>query len=593
MKKIKESRGSNMKTHMNTDFNLKNVGEKVTLYGWVQKKRDLGGVTFIDLRDRSGIIQLVVKPEDASHAIAASLKTEAVIKVVGTISERESKNNKIPTGDIEVLVAEIELINNSIDLPFEISNDTTALEDTRLKYRYLDLRRENLKNNLLLRHQVTMIVRNYLSKLGFVEIETPILCKSTPEGARDYLVPSRIFNGKFYALPQSPQIYKQLLMIGGMEKYFQIARCFRDEDLRADRQPEFTQIDIEMSFIEEEDIWNVVEDMMKEIFSTIKNVHLDKFVRLTYNECMDRFGSDKPDTRFAMEIQDISEIFKDTTFTIFQNILNDKGLINCLVVKNASDKFSRKDLDKLTDFVKIYKAKALSYLKYNNDELTGSIIKVMSEEEKNSLISKLDLKENDLVLIIADQKPIVKTALGALRVKLGHDLNLIDNSKYNFLWVTEFPMYEFSEEENRYVAAHHPFTSPRVQDIDKLLTDKANCYSRAYDLVLNGYELLSGSIRIHDSITQKKVFEAIGLSDEEAQEKFGFFLEAFKYGAPPHGGVGIGLERLIMLLCGTDNIRDVVAFPKTASAACLMSDAPNVVSTKQLNDLGIAIKEEK
>lgn len=579
-----------MKKNYNTDFNIKNVNEKVTLYGWVQKKRDLGGLTFIDLRDRSGIIQLVVRPEDEAHSIATSLKNEAVIKVEGTISERESKNTKIPTGEIEVLVEKMELINNSIDIPFEITNDTTALEDTRLKYRYLDIRRENIKNNLMLRHQVTMIVRNFLSNLGFIEVETPILCKSTPEGARDYLVPSRIFNGRFYALPQSPQIYKQLLMIGGMERYFQIARCFRDEDLRADRQPEFTQIDIEMSFIEEEDIWGVVEGMMGEIFKEVKGIELAKFPRLTYNECMDRFGSDKPDTRFEMEIQDITEIFKNTTFEIFKNIINDNGIINCLVVKNASDKFSRKDLDKLTDFAKIYKAKALSYLKYIENELSGNIAKVTSDEEKAELISKLSLEENDLVLIIADQKKITKLALGALRVKLGHDLDLIDTTKYNFLWVTEFPMYEYSEEENRFVAAHHPFTSPRKEDMDKLLTDKANCYSRAYDLVLNGYELLSGSIRIHDAVTQKKVFDAIGLTEEEAKLKFGFFLDAFKYGAPPHGGVGIGLERLIMILADTDNIRDVVAFPKTASASCLMSEAPNIVDEKQLNELGIKIK---
>ncbi len=579
-----------MKKYMNASFNIKNVGEEVTLYGWVQKRRDLGGLTFIDLRDRSGIIQLVVRPEDSAHKIAVTLKNEAVIKVVGTISERESKNPKLPTGDIEVLVKDMELINNSIDIPFEIANDTTALEDTRLKYRYLDIRRENIKDNLILRHKVTMIIRQYLSELGFIEVETPILCKSTPEGARDYLVPSRISNGKFYALPQSPQIYKQLLMIGGMEKYFQIARCFRDEDLRADRQPEFTQIDIEMSFIEEEDIWNVVEEMFKEIFGQIKGVKFDKFPRLTYDECMRRFGSDKPDTRFDMEIQDITDILKNTTFEIFQNILKSEGIINCLVVKNAADKYSRKELDKLNDFVKIYKAKALSYLKYSSKELSGSISKVLSEEEKSSLISHLGLEENDLVLIVADQYPITKTSLGALRCKLGKDLDLIDKDKYNFVWVTEFPMFEFSEEENRYVAAHHPFTSPRKEDLDKLLTDKPHCYSRAYDLVLNGYELLSGSIRIHDSETQKKVFDAIGLTDEEAKQKFGFFLEAFKYGAPPHGGVGIGLERIIMILAGTENIRDVIAFPKTASAACLMTEAPNVVDEKQLNELGIKLK---
>lgn len=579
-----------MKKYNNGDFRINNVGEEVTLYGWVQKKRNLGGLIFIDLRDRSGIMQLVVRPDNKDYEVASSLKAESVIKAQGIIEERESKNLKVPTGEVELIVNELLLINQSLDIPFEIASDTTALEDTRLKYRYLDIRRENIKDNLLLRHKVCMITRNYLSNNNFIEIETPILCVPTPEGARDYLVPSRIFNGRFYALPQSPQIYKQLLMIGGMEKYFQIARCFRDEDLRADRQPEFTQIDIEMSFADEEDIWQTVEGLMKNIFKEIKNVELDKFPRLTYNECMRRFGSDKPDTRFGMELNDISDIFENTDFEIFKNILSSKGVVNAIVLKNKSSDLSRKDIDKLTDFVKIYKAKALSYLKYNNNELTGSIAKVMSDSEKENLIKKLDLDDNDLVFIVADKKNVSQTALGALRVKLGHDYNLIDTTKYNFLWATEFPMFEYSEEENRFVAAHHPFTSPRKEDMDKLLTDKENCYSRAYDLVLNGYELLSGSVRIHDSQTQAKVFEAIGLSDEEARRKFGFFLDAFKYGAPPHCGVGIGLERLIMILADTDNIRDVVAFPKTASASCLMSEAPGIVDEKALNDLGIKIK---
>ena len=579
-----------MKKNNNGEFRIQNVGDQVTLYGWVQKKRNLGGLVFIDLRDRSGIIQLVVKPDNKYYETASSLKSESVIKIEGKISERESKNNKIPTGDIEVIVDNIELINQSIDIPFEINNDLTALEDTRLKYRYLDIRRDNIKNNLLLRHKVCMITRNYLSNNDFVEVETPILCVPTPEGARDYLVPSRIFNGRFYALPQSPQIYKQLLMIGGMERYFQIARCFRDEDLRADRQPEFTQIDIEMSFSDEEDIFGVVEGLMGNIFKDIKGITLDKFPRLRYTECIDRFGSDKPDTRFDMEIKDISNIFKNTEFEIFKNILNSNGIINAIVLKNHSNDLSRKDIDKLTEFVKIYKAKALSYLKYNNSEFSGGFAKFITDEEKDEIINTLGIEENDLIFVIADKKNVVKTALGALRVKLGHDFNLIDNTKYNFLWVTEFPMFEFSEEENRYVAAHHPFTSPREEDMDKLLTDKENCFSRAYDLVLNGYELLSGSVRIHDSNTQSRVFEAIGLTKEDAQRKFGFFLEAFKYGAPPHCGVGIGLERLIMILAGTDNIRDVVAFPKTASASCLMSEAPGVVDEKALNDLGIKIK---
>ena len=503
-----------MKKFDNASFRLENVGEKVELYGWVQKKRDLGGLVFIDLRDRSGIIQLVVRPENEYYNIATSLKSESVIKVVGEISERENKNYKIPTGEIEVIVSYLELINQSIDIPFEISDSTTALEDTRLKYRYLDLRRESLKNNLMLRHRVTMITRNYLSDNGFIEVETPILCVPTPEGARDYLVPSRINNGHFYALPQSPQIFKQLLMIGGMEKYFQIARCFRDEDLRADRQPEFTQIDIEQSFSSEEDIWATVEGLMKKLFKEIKNVDLDDFVRLTYNECIDRFGSDKPDTRFDMEIKNITDIFSHTYFEIFSNIISQGGEINAIVLKGLASTVSRKEIDKLTEFVKIYKAKALSYLKYNNKELTGSIVKVLDEKEKKEIIKKLELQDNDMVFIVADKKVISKTALGALRVKLAHENNLIPSDKYNFLWVTDFPMFEYSEEENRFVAAHHPFTSPRKEDMDKLLTDKENCYSRAYDLVLNGYELLSGSVRIHDSETQAKVFEAIGLTLE-------------------------------------------------------------------------------
>ena len=581
-----------MKKYNNAEFNINNVGQNVELYGWVQKKRDLGGLVFIDLRDRSGIIQLVVRPENKDYNTATSLKSESVIRAVGTISERESKNPKLPTGDIEVIVDELELINQSIDIPFEISDNTTALEDTRLKYRFLDLRRESLKNNLILRHKVTMITRNYLSENGFIEVETPILCVPTPEGARDYLVPSRIYNGHFYALPQSPQIFKQLLMIGGMEKYFQIARCFRDEDLRADRQPEFTQIDIEQSFSSEEDIWATTEGLMKRIFKEIKGVDLDKFVRIPYEECMDRFGSDKPDTRYELELQDITEIFNNTEFEIFKNIINDGGIINALVLKNHAEDLSRKDIDKLTDLVKVYKAKALSYLKYTNNELSGSIFKVLSDKEKEDLIKKLNIENNDIVFVVADKRKVVKPALGALRIKLARDFNLIPEGKYNFLWVTDFPMFEYSEEEQRFVAAHHPFTSPRKEDMDKLLTDKEHCYSRAYDLVLNGYELLSGSVRIHDSETQAKVFKAIDMTEEEARAKFGFFLDAFKYGAPPHCGVGIGLERLIMILAGTDNIRDVVAFPKTASAQDLMNEAPGVVAQKQLDDLGLLIKEK-
>lgn len=582
-----------MKLTNNTDYNIKNVGEEIELYGWVLKKRNLGGVVFIDLRDRSGIIQLVVKPENEFYNLASNLKSEYVIKVTGKVVERENKNTKIKTGEIEVDVLKLSVINKSIDLPFELTDDTTALEDTRLKYRYLDLRRPRLQNNLMTRSKVTLIVRNYLNKLGFTEVETPILCKSTPEGARDYLVPSRITKGCFYALPQSPQLYKQLLMISGMEKYFQIARCFRDEDLRADRQPEFTQIDIEMSFSSEEDIWNIVEGLMNEIFKEIKGITLEKFPRLKYTECMSRFGSDKPDTRFKMELNDITDIFNNTNFQIFKDIILNKGVINAIIVENKADMFSRKDIDKLTEFVKVYKAKALSFLKYKDNELTGTIAKVLSDEEKTSIIKRLNIKDNDLIFIVADKKGVSQTALGALRLKLGHELNLVEKDKFNFLWVTDFPMFEYSEEEERYVAAHHPFTSPNYKDIDKLLSDKENCYSRAYDLVLNGYELLSGSVRIHEEELQEKVFEAIGMTNEEAINKFGFFLEAFKYGAPPHCGVGIGLERLIMLLVDTDNIRDVVAFPKTTSATCLMSDAPNIVDEKQLRELAICLEKKQ
>ncbi|NBK97284.1 MAG: aspartate--tRNA ligase, partial [Erysipelotrichia bacterium] len=463
-------------------------------------------------------------------------------------------------------------------------------EDTRLKYRYLDIRRDCIKKNLILRHKVTMLVRNYLSDLGFLEIETPILCKSTPEGARDYLVPSRISKGEFYALPQSPQLYKQLLMVGGMEKYFQIARCFRDEDLRADRQSEFSQIDIEMSFIEEEDIWQVTEGLMKTIFKEIKGIDLKPFQRIPYDECMARYGSDKPDLRFALELQDVSNLFKNSEFAVFKDVLNNKGIIQALVLKDKADKFSRKELDKLQEYVRVYGAKALAYLKYNNDEFSGSIAKVVSEEEKNSLKTYFNVSNNDLIFMIADKKKVAQTSLGALRSKLGHDLQLIDENQYAFAWVTNFPMFEYVEEEDRYVAAHHPFTSPNLEDVDKLMSDPEHCYSRAYDLVLNGYELLSGSIRIHDRKLQEKVFAAIGMSMEEAHEKFSWFIDAFKYGTPPHGGVGIGLERLVMILAGTDNIRDVVAFPKTASASDLMSEAPSPVDAKQLEELNITIK---
>ena len=577
------------RTHNNGELRLADAGKTVVLEGWVAKRRNFGALVFIDLRDRAGITQLVFD-EQLSKTIT-EVRNEYVLCVTGTVVERQDKNPKLPTGDIEIRVDQVEIVNSAETTPLIIADETDALEDTRLKYRYLDLRRPCLQKNLMLRHQVTMSVRNYLSAKGFLEIETPILCKSTPEGARDYLVPSRISKGAFYALPQSPQIYKQLLMIGGMEKYFQIARCFRDEDLRADRQPEFTQIDIEMSFVDEEDVFALVEGLMREVFRKTKDIELGEFVRIPYAECMARYGSDKPDTRFGMELRCLNDVFADTGFKIFRSVLDVKGEVDCIVVENAADRYSRKQLDQLQEYAKVYGAKALAFLKYAEGAFSGSIAKVISDEEKEALKNKLNITENDLILFVADQRKTAQSALGALRLRLGKELGLIDEQRYDFVWVTDFPMFEYSEEEGRYVAAHHPFTAPKPEDVDKLIDDQANCCSRAYDLVLNGYELLSGSIRIHDQQLQEKVFEAIGLTQQEAQERFGFFLEAFRYGTPPHGGVGIGLERLVMILAGTDNIRDVVAFPKTASASDLMSEAPSEVDEKQLKELHISVAQ--
>ena len=580
-----------MKKVENNSLRIDNINEEVTLFGWVQKKRDLGGVCFIDLRDRSGIVQLVAR-EGKCYEIASSLKSESVIKVKGIVSERESKNKNIPTGDIEIELSEIELLNSSNDLPFEISDDTTALEDTRLKYRYLDIRRREVTNSLMTRHKITMAVRNFLDKEKFLEVETPVLCKSTPEGARDYLVPSRVNKGKFYALPQSPQIFKQLLMIGGLERYFQIAKCFRDEDLRSDRQPEFTQIDIEMSFVEQDDVMDLAERLVAHVFKEIKEIDIKlPLMKMKYDDAISKYGSDKPDLRFDMPICDITEVFKNTSFSVFKNIVDENGIINCLVVKDAASKYSRKGLDQLTEFVKTYKASDLAYLKFE-DEVTGSIVKVVSEEEISKLKDLLGIEKNDLVLIIADKKyNVVKTSLGALRCKLARELGLINKDDFKLLWVVEFPSFEYSEEEGRYVACHHPFTSPLDSDVDKLIDDKAHCYSKAYDIVINGYEAGGGSIRIHDGSVQEKMFRALELTEEDIKNKFGFFVEALKYGTPPHGGIALGLDRLTMLLTGTENIRDVIAFPKTASASCLMSECPNTVDEKQLDELNIQIKK--
>ena len=502
-----------MKTLFNASLNIKDVNKEVQLYGWISKKRNLGGMLFIDLRDRSGLIQLVVSPDKDFFDQLSSLKNESVIKVNGKVIERTNKNPNLLTGDIEVEVSSFELLNSSNDTPFEVNNPN-ASEETRLKYRYLDLRRKELLDNFMIRHKICMITRNYLSNINFIEVETPILCKSTPEGARDYLVPSRVNKNKFYALPQSPQIFKQLLMVSGFERYFQIAKCFRDEDLRADRQPEFTQIDMEMSFVDRDDVIKVSEGLIKELFYEILDTKIEgEIPRMTYKDAIDLYGSDKPDLRFDMEINDITDLFKDTEVPMFK----DQEIINCLVVKNASDKFSRKDLDNLNEFVKNYKSNGVVSLKYN-ETLNGSIIKFIDEETKQQLIKSLCLEENDLVLISSGSYNIVKTSLGALRVKLANDLNLIKENEFSMLWVVDFPMFEYDEEEKRYVALHHPFTKVKDSDIELLDTDPLKCLSDAYDLVINGYEAGGGSIRIHNASLQNKTFEVIGLNEEEKNE---------------------------------------------------------------------------
>ncbi|HIQ94045.1 TPA: aspartate--tRNA ligase [Candidatus Ventrenecus stercoripullorum] len=580
-----------MKTIWNNKLNIKNVGEVVTLYGWVSKKRNLGGLIFIDLRDRSGIVQLVIRPENKYYELAETLKNEYVITVSGTVVERESKNEKMATGEIEVEVTELTLLNEALEPPFQITDNTNALEDTRLKYRYLDIRRGEIKEKLETRHKIMLAIRNFLNGEDFLEIETPILCKSTPEGARDYLVPSRVNKGTFYALPQSPQIFKQLLMVGGIEKYFQIAKCFRDEDLRADRQPEFTQVDIEMSFVTEDDVMGLTEKLIAHVFKEVKGVEISlPLQRMKYDDAIKNYGSDKPDLRFDMAIKDVTEAFKSTEIAFIKDALEKNGIINGIVVKDAADKYSRKEIDKCTDFVKTYKATGLIYLK-KEAELTGSIAKLLTKEEKENIVDILHLEENDLVFLVVGDYNMVKTSLGALRCKLAKDLGLIKEDDYKLLWVTDFPTFEYSEEEGRFVACHHPFTAPKDEDIEKLLTNKSHCYSKAYDIVINGYEAGGGSIRIHDAKVQEKMFEALELTSDDIEQKFGFFVRALKYGTPPHGGLALGLDRLTMLLTNTENIRDVIAFPKTASASDLMSECPNKVSDDQLKELHIKIEK--
>ncbi|GAB3802152.1 aspartate--tRNA ligase [Virgibacillus kimchii] len=573
------------------------VEKHVLLKGWVQKRRDLGGLIFIDLRDKSGLVQVVFNPDHSKEALetAETIRSEYVVEIEGTVVKRDEGtiNPNMETGEIEVIALSIHVLNKSKTPPFAIKEEPAAAEDLRLKYRYIDLRRNSLQETFKLRHQTTQTVRNFLNEQGFLEMETPILTKSTPEGARDYLVPSRVHGGEFYALPQSPQLFKQLIMMGGFEKYYQIARCFRDEDLRADRQPEFTQIDIETSFMTSDEIMEMTEEMMQKIMKKVKGKEIARpFPRLSYEEAMGRFGSDKPDTRFEMELIHVSDLLKNSSFKVFQSAIESGGIVSLLNVKGQAANYSRKDIDNLTDYVKVYGAKGLAWLKTEGKELKGPIAKFLSDEEKASLKAKAGAEDGDLLLFGADKKSVVYDSLGQLRLKLGKDLELIDESKYNYLWVTDWPLLEYDEEEGRYFAAHHPFTAPLEKDEGELLTDPQNVKANAYDLVLNGYELGGGSIRIHKREKQEEMFEVLGFTKEQSEEQFGFLLEALEYGAPPHGGVALGLDRIVMLLAGRSNLRDTILFPKTASASDLLTDAPSSVSKEQLKELAIQLTEK-
>jgi aspartyl-tRNA synthetase len=578
------------RTHYCGELTEQVIGETVTLKGWVQRRRDLGGLIFVDVRDRTGIVQTVFNPDISQEAleIAEKLRNEYVVEINGKVIEREeqTKNPKLKTGAIEIQVASVEIINEAKTPPFMIEDETDVGEDIKLKYRYLDLRRPQLARTFKMRSDITKTVRNFLDDEGFLEVETPILTKSTPEGARDYLVPSRVHEGEFYALPQSPQLFKQMLMVSGFDRYYQIARCFRDEDLRADRQPEFTQIDMEMSFMSMEQIIELNERLMQKVMKDVKGIDVEvPFKRIPYDEAMARFGSDKPDTRFGMELIDISEIAQNSGLKVFTGAIEAGGQVKLLNVKGAADSYTRKEIDGLAEFAAIYGAKGLAWLKVDEEGLKGPIGKFFQDEAGEALKAAADAETGDLLLFAADKKSVVADVLGALRTKLGKDHNLIDESKFNFLWVTDWPLFEYNEEDGRYYAAHHPFTMPA--DVEELVTSPETVKAQAYDLVLNGYELGGGSLRIYQRDVQEKMFKALGFTDESAREQFGFLLDAFDYGTPPHGGIAFGLDRIVMLLSGATNLRDTIAFPKTASASCLLTDAPSQVDDRQLKELGI------
>ena len=572
------------------------VGKTVTVAGWVQRQRDIGKLIFVDLRDRTGIVQLAFddKTDAAVFDKAFTLRSEYVAMAKGTVRKRSAVNKEIPTGDIEIFVDELRVLSVSETPPFEILPNTKANEELRLKYRYLDLRREPLQRNIRMRHEVVRVIRDYFSDNGFYEIETPILMKSTPEGARDYLVPSRVHKGSFFALPQSPQLYKQLLMLSGFDRYVQIARCFRDEDLRADRQPEFTQIDVEMSFVDVEDVLKIGEGLVTTLFKRVLDVDVELPIRrMTYTYAMENYGSDKPDTRFDMKIADISDIVADCGFGVFSGCIASGGAVRCITAKNAASVLTRKEIDKLTEQAKGIGAKGLAYIRWVDDAPSCSFAKFISEDTMQQILTAAGAEKGDVVLIVADRKKTVLNVLGALRLEVAKKLEIIPENQYNFLWITEFPFFEYNEETGGYDAMHHPFTAPMDDCIPYLNSDPEKVFAKAYDLVLNGVELCSGSIRITDPTLQKQMFTALGLSDEEAYEKFGFLTDAFKFGAPPHGGMGIGLDRLLMIMLGCDSIRDVIAFPKVATSSELMTGAPAEVDETQLIDLGIEVIPSK